>query len=165
MTSHRDIAAALAACELDASSKTVAEVGTELDARDLAAEVDALLKQFGQAVEDASDTIIGMWAVARAIHVATGIQRARILADYFEPFARLVVALEVCAPVATPIPDEVTARLRHLLPAGAHFPMAIPAPAIRPSETDYAAGIRLGIQRARIFERKPITGQRRRRRK
>ena len=162
---HDETGAALRACEFDASPETIAEVEAGLKVQDLETEADGLLKQFGRAVEDASDTVVAMWAAARAIHAATGLERARIVAEFLEPFPRLIIALEVSPPVDTPVPDEVTARLSHLLPSGAQFPEVIPPPAIGPGETDFAAGIRLGISRARIFERKPITGQLRRRRK
>ena len=163
MSSHRDIADALAACDFDASPETIADVSAELRRQNLPAEVDRLLEDFGKIVEDAGDKIVAMWASARAIHVATGLERARIVAEHFEPFARLIVALEVSPRVATPVPAEVSARLRHLLPPGVRFPEVIPPPAIGPGETDFAAGVRLGISRARIFERKPVVGQLRRR--
>jgi len=165
MTHHDESAAALRACDFDASPKTVADVAAAMQGPDLATEVDRLLEEFGLIVEDASDKIVGMWAAARAIHTATGIDRAKAVANYLLPFCKLIVALETCNPVDTPVPPEVPARLGHLLRDGQQIPTTIPPPAIGPGETDFAAGVRLGISRARIFERKPVSGQLRRHRK
>jgi len=165
MTTHREIATALSASAFDSGPEAVADDAAAMSTQDLASAVDELLTEFGEVVEDAADKIIGMWAASRAIYTATRVERAKAVADYFEPFARLIVALELCAPVDTHIPLEVADRLGHLLPEGVNFPIGIPAPAVTTRETDFAAGVRLGISRARIFERKSITGQLRRRRK
>jgi hypothetical protein len=106
--------------------------------------------------EKGADAISAGFAAMVVIAEATGSPHARRAVVELRPFVDLLLALEIAPAGTIAVPTVILELLEpvreQLLAVGVDIPSEVHSPAPLIGVPDYAAGIRLGLQRARLLE-------------